>query len=119
MRRCNICGIDIDDMGNNPWPICLEEDNRSRCCNECNEKYVIPARMIQVRGVKRPIKENDLVVIFYSKNSENPINTMLETGKMLAGEATDNEALPDGCWEGTWGNFLLDETEDSFTIIEQ
>ena len=117
--KCNICGIEIEDMGNNPWPICLEDDHSSRCCNDCNEQFVIPARIIQMRGVKRTIKKNDLVVVFYSKNSETPINTMLETGKMLAGEVTDNEELYEGCWKGTWGNFLLDENVDSFVILEK
>lgn len=119
MRKCNICGVDFDGMGNNPYPICAKEDYQSRCCDECNEKYVITARILKSHGIERPIKENDLVVVFYSKNSERPIDTMLETGKMLAGEATDNEGLPDNCWEGSWGSFLLDEKEDSFIIIEQ
>lgn len=42
--KCSICGNNIPNYfgwkyGNNAWPI-----NDGRCCNDCNEMYVIPAR---------------------------------------------------------------------------
>ena len=40
MNRCSICGLPLDsEYGNNAQPI-----NDGRCCNDCNEMYVIPAR---------------------------------------------------------------------------
>ena len=117
--NCCICKKEINKNGNNPSPFCLEDDYPSICCDECNREYVIPARVIQLRGVKRPIKENDFIVVFCSKNSDKPIEVLVETGRMLAGYATDNKALPANCWEGSWGNFLLNEKEDSFVILER
>lgn len=116
--KCCICGCEISNWGNNPYPLCLEEDNNARCCDECNDAYVINARIMATRLVKRKIKENDLVVVFYSSQSSTPIDTMREHNKFLAGYATDNEALPEGQWEGTWGNFLLDEKKDTYMISE-
>ena len=42
-NTCCFCGAPLDDMGCNPDPA----DTRpgKRCCGECNEKIVIPARM--------------------------------------------------------------------------
>lgn len=38
-KTCCICGKPLDDFGNNALPY-----RKGRCCNECNEKYVIPTR---------------------------------------------------------------------------
>jgi len=47
---CSICGCAIKphplsgwDQGNNAEPI-----NSGRCCDDCNEKYVIPKRIADV-----------------------------------------------------------------------
>lgn len=116
--KCCICGCKINDYGNNPYPLCLKEDRESRCCNDCNN-YVIKARLISIQNKKTEIKENDLVVIFCSSNSDAPINALNESGKFLAGQASGNEALPKGCWEGSWGNFILDTNKDSFVVIDK
>lgn len=43
--KCCICHKEIDErQSNNPFPYMLE----GRCCNECNEKHVIPARMADI-----------------------------------------------------------------------
>ena len=43
--KCCICGKEIDEVhSNNPYPYMTE----GRCCNECNEKHVIPARMADI-----------------------------------------------------------------------
>ena len=39
-RKCCICGKEFYGYGNNPEPI----QSEGRCCDDCNEKYVIPAR---------------------------------------------------------------------------
>jgi hypothetical protein len=46
---CSICGQDIKptsfgwDQGNNAQPI-----NDGRCCDDCDTKVVLPARMVEV-----------------------------------------------------------------------
>lgn len=44
--KCCLCGAEIFDYGNNPWPLNQNEDDR--CCDICNEVYVIPARIGQM-----------------------------------------------------------------------
>ena len=41
--KCCICGKKINGYGNNPWPVNTKE--KSRCCSDCNIRYVIPARL--------------------------------------------------------------------------
>lgn len=56
--KCCICGKQCENQwGNNPWP--LKEKDTDRCCNECNENYVIPARIILSNKEKEGEKEND------------------------------------------------------------
>lgn len=45
MKKCCICGNPIDnEFGNNPYPV----KENGRCCDKCNYKYVIPARMLEL-----------------------------------------------------------------------
>ena len=48
IKKCCLCGIKFEGYGNNPYPLCDVNDYDSRCCNECNSKYVIPSRIIMV-----------------------------------------------------------------------
>lgn len=42
MMKCCICGKEIpEEFGNNPWPV----KDEGECCDDCNLKYVIPARI--------------------------------------------------------------------------
>ena len=46
---CSICEGPIEkvqdwDLGNNAEPV-----NRGRCCNKCNEKVVIPLRILNMK----------------------------------------------------------------------
>lgn len=43
---CCICGKECVGWGNNPDPVV--EDENARCCDECNDKYVIPARLVEI-----------------------------------------------------------------------
>lgn len=43
-EACCICGEPIDGYGNNPEPY----KHEGRCCDACNLKFVIPARMAQL-----------------------------------------------------------------------
>ena len=40
---CPICGEPIEGYGNNPEPF-MDADN-GQCCDGCNLKFVIPARL--------------------------------------------------------------------------
>lgn len=43
-KKCCICGKKFIGYGNNPDPI----KKKGKCCNECNETKVIPARITQM-----------------------------------------------------------------------
>lgn len=45
--KCAICGGKYDHYGNNPEPLMSFEN---RVCNECNSRYVIPARLLGLTG---------------------------------------------------------------------
>lgn len=42
--KCCICGEEYVGYGNNPYPLCNEDDYDSRCCDSCNN-LVIKARL--------------------------------------------------------------------------
>ena len=48
-KECAFCGKEIIGYGNNPAPF----TNKGEVCDECNSRYVIPARLesASVRGV--------------------------------------------------------------------
>ena len=55
--KCCICGKECEnEWGNNPWPI--DKDENARCCNECNDNYVIPARFTGSTNIFVPTKED-------------------------------------------------------------
>ena len=39
-KKCCICGMEFNGFGNNPEPIMS-----GCCCDDCNSRYVIPARL--------------------------------------------------------------------------
>jgi hypothetical protein len=41
MKTCCICRNNFVGYGNNPYPL----TTTGSCCNECNQRYVIPARL--------------------------------------------------------------------------
>jgi hypothetical protein len=49
---CCICGRKTYGYGNNPYPLCDIDDYESKCCDECNNTYVIPARIMKIYGGK-------------------------------------------------------------------
>lgn len=44
--KCCICGRTFNGYGNNPWPVV--NDPEARCCDQCNDEKVIPARILQI-----------------------------------------------------------------------
>lgn len=56
--KCAICGKEIESkFGNNPYPVRTDED--ARCCNKCNEAFVIPSRISLVRI---PREKHELII---------------------------------------------------------
>ena len=51
---CCVCGKEYTHWGNNPWPLKndLGEDfgENDRCCDECNDFKVIPARIERLQN---------------------------------------------------------------------
>ena len=43
MNDCLICGAEYAGFGHNAYPLI-----KGRCCDDCNEQYVIPARFAQL-----------------------------------------------------------------------
>ena len=45
---CVICGREYTTVGNNAEPVATGE-----CCNDCNIRYVVPARLKQLREARK------------------------------------------------------------------
>ena len=54
VKTCSICGEILETHGNNPQPF----TNKGECCDNCNVKYVIPARIDALKQNKKE-KENE------------------------------------------------------------
>jgi len=46
-HTCCICHREFEGWGNNPAPL-PEEDGNPTCCDDCNENFVIPARLMEM-----------------------------------------------------------------------
>ena len=44
LMSCCICGKFFKGFGNNPYPV----KETGRCCDECNDTVVIPARLAEI-----------------------------------------------------------------------
>lgn len=66
--KCNLCGKEIVGFGNNPYPLCNDDDFESRCCDDCNNNYVIGARII---GLNRKLSLGDRHTIVENARKEN------------------------------------------------
>lgn len=57
-KICCICNKEFEGFGNNPYPLCvpntLKDASEQRCCDLCNENYVISARILQMTGDLTP-----------------------------------------------------------------
>ena len=45
-HKCCICGKVFTGYGNNPDPV----KKNGRCCDDCDNRYVIPARLKAIMG---------------------------------------------------------------------
>ena len=44
--ECCICHKIFTDWGNDPWPVVKDDD--ARCCDACNDRVVLAARLAQM-----------------------------------------------------------------------
>lgn len=110
--KCYVCGCDINDYGNNPFPLCARDDYESRCCDDCNNAVIRARLMIASRSSTNALRLGDMVAVLYSKNSTAPTEFIVEHNNFLVGNVEeilfDKKPIQ---YKGTWGNFILDEND--------
>jgi hypothetical protein len=47
-KICSICGEPYSGNGNEAEPV-----NDGKCCDDCNAKHVVPARLAELRAAER------------------------------------------------------------------
>lgn len=62
---CSFCDIELENMGNSPWPFFRMENagivSEYSCCHKCNSLFVQPARQL----VKYGISDDDWKKVLY------------------------------------------------------
>lgn len=66
MMKCNLCGKEIKGFGNNPDPLTEHDDDR--CCDECNDKYVMPMRIYML---EHKMERGELLTMINKIRKEN------------------------------------------------
>lgn len=69
---CCICGKKFVGYGNNPAPY----KKSGRCCDQCNDDYVIPSRImgIRLRGKGASEREVELAIRRYRQTTQAAMN---------------------------------------------
>lgn len=57
VKMCCICGVNFTGWGNNPAPF-PDIPASDRCCDDCNARFVIPARLMG-----RPLIDSDVLLL--------------------------------------------------------
>lgn len=89
--KCAICGKELrSKYGNNPYPVV--QDNEARCCDMCNDNFVIPARIDGVNTIEKEISGDNATKILYTIDK---LKEMFITGELKTNiYCSKNE---DGC----------------------
>ena len=62
LNTCCICGKQFSALGNNPEPYMpMGEYGENVCCDECNEKYVTPARVKEANTVDSEVESLEII----------------------------------------------------------
>lgn len=56
IKTCCVCKKKFTGFGNNPWPLFTESDD-DVCCDACNMRFVIPARIERIAYASRQSKQ--------------------------------------------------------------
>ena len=120
--RCCICNNEIEGTPYQPYPFNESKDYKSKCCEECYNKYVLVARHQLVSNIYLPsnsiykLKPNETVIdIFWSVNSNLPLETYKENFIALSGTIETIDRFSKKVM-GTWGNFQVDLEKDAWFI---
>jgi hypothetical protein len=97
--KCSICGKEIGKYGNGAYPV-----NSGKCCDECNLKLVVPARIKLAK-----IEIGDKIKIVKMLNEPD------YDGKTGVVDHIDDA----GQIHGSWGGCALICGIDDFTIINK
>lgn len=76
-KECAFCGKEIVGYGNNPAPF----TNKGEVCDECNFRYVIPARLESAKGILFEPSKMYVIEVRpgeYAKNSKHDTKNLLE-----------------------------------------
>lgn len=77
--RCCICTHELEnEFGNNPAPVVKTEG--ARCCNICNENFVIPARLGEDFSFEKKMKAKGEAIYTIDKLKEMYTEGSLKTG---------------------------------------
>ena len=120
---CCICHKEFIGYGNDPFPICSPNDNKSRCCNDCDN--LVTSARLSLHETDEYIRRNeeinkgDKVAIIYSASSDKPLDIIAQ-GKLLVGQVTEVLSTQNNStilYVGTWGSFFLNSSTDQFVKV--
>lgn len=67
LNKCCICGREYEGHGNNPYPVASPD---LMCCNGCNYRVVIPARMEQQKKHEAMTTELEKIKTYIERQTE-------------------------------------------------
>lgn len=85
-QKCAFCEKEIVGHGNNPAPFA----NKGEVCDECNSRYVIPARLEGV-NVSRVVFEPSKMYVIEVRNGEYVKNAKHDTKNLLEAKFFDSK----------------------------
>ena len=106
--QCCICGKEIIGYGNNPLPLGNSGD---RCCDSCNSKYVIPARVATLSASSKDADVGDEIGILWLHDEPRAVDYMFRRGTITSIDSI-------GQLHGTWGGLAVDPHVDAFVILD-
>lgn len=59
--KCCICGGKYEHYGNNPEPLVSSVVGSGRCCDECNNRLVIPFRVAEMRLRRMFLNQGNII----------------------------------------------------------
>lgn len=116
LKKCCVCGMEFNGYGNNPDPV-YEKYSMEACCDSCNFRAVIPAR-IEERATSlgndpKLVREGDILSIMWTKESDAPTKYLLEEGKLLKGKVSK---ITKTDFIGNWGDFKVNIENDRWFV---